>query len=83
MTKRSRQKFKYLENKKSFLRPEAGSLTILTIKRGLFKKLFTKDRYFKGHNGTSLKFSVTIDCKSPKLLSNSLLKNMSKYLFRT
>ena len=49
------------------------------IKGGLSCKFAKtlKDRHFTEHSGTGLKFSITI-CKSSKLSSHSLLKNISK-----
>ena len=48
---------------KNCLRSETAPLTKLTIKRGLLcnaVKTFN-DRYFIGHSGTNLKFSITTE----------------------
>ena len=79
--------FQGLSVAKNFHRPETAPLNTLAIKKGLlcnFSKTL-KGRHFMGKSNTGSKFSITIDyyCKSSKLYLYSLLRNMSKILFRT
>ena len=78
MTKKSKEKLKYLEKKEIFLscishhfsrafkrylsfRPETALLTILAIKKRLFKVKDLKDCHFMEHSSTGLRFSITVD----------------------